>query len=308
MTDLVEGNREFCTSYRVRFTVEDPVPVHIVIESLKAHERLLKKSSKFLESVYDGLNITATNVYVEEIVDGSWVADFLIKFVVGEQNEAQARELWDNILRDNTRMRTAVAVGVGALLSIGATSAYNAYMPDAPSQPAIEAHNSVVINAAGDINIPAEKVEAFMEQNRNNKQVAKDTLGALKPASVTPGSMMEVQGVPVDLTLTSEAIEALPEDMSFIPPNEQDDVYSDISIYISASDEDSGKRGWAGTISNVVDTRVKFVLDDDIDPRDLHGRRRIQADIIVHKVYDASTNEYKIKSATITNVINPTNV
>lgn len=308
MTALADGNLEFSTSYRVRFTVEDPVPVSIVIESLRAHERLLKKSSKFLESVYDGLHITATNVYVEEIVDGSWVADFLVKYVIGEENADEARRLWENIVRDNERMRTALAVGVGALLSIGATSAYNAYMPDAPSQPAIEAHNSVVINAAGDVNIPAEKVEEFIEQNRNNKQVAKDTLAALKPASVTPGSMMEVQGVAVDLSLSSEAIEALPEDMSFIPPNEQDDVYSDISIYISASDEDSGKRGWAGTISNVVDTRVKFVLDDDIDPRDLHGRRRIQADIIVHKVYDASTNEYRIKSATITNVINPTNV
>lgn len=308
MTALADGNLEFSTSYRVRFTVEDPVPVSIVIESLKAHERLLKKSSKFLESVYDGLHITATNVYVEEIVDGSWVADFLIKFVVGEQNEAQARELWDNILRDNTRMRTAVAVGVGALLSIGATSAYNAYMPDAPSQPAIEAHNSVVINAAGDVNIPAEKVEEFIEQNRNNKQVAKDTINALKPASVTPGSMMEVQGIPVNLTLSSEAIEALPEDMSFIPPNEQDDVYSDMSIYVSASDEDSGKRGWAGLVPDIMDARVKFVLDDTVDPRELHGKRRVQADIIVHKVYDASTNQYKIKSVTITDIINPTNL
>lgn len=62
MTALADGNLEFFTSYRVRFTVSDPVPVSIVIESLRAHERLLKKSSKFLESVYDGLHITATNV------------------------------------------------------------------------------------------------------------------------------------------------------------------------------------------------------------------------------------------------------
>lgn len=307
MTDIATDNMEFFTSYRVRFTVSDPVPVSIVIESLRAHERLLKKSSKFLESVYDGLHITATNVYVEEIVDGSWVVDFLVKYVIGEENADEARRLWENIVGDNERMRTAVAVAAGSLLTAGMLGAYQAYMPDAPSIPAIEAHNSVVINAAGDVNIPAERVEEFIEQNRNNKQVAKDTLAALKPASVTPGSMMEVQGVAVDLSLSSEAIEALPEDMSFIPPNEQDDVYSDVSIYISASDEDSGKRGWAGTISNVVDTRIKFVLDDDIDPRDLHGRRRIQADIIVHKVYDASTNEYRIKSATITDVINPTN-
>lgn len=308
MTALADGNLEFSTSYRVRFTVEDPVPVSIVIESLKAHEKLLKKSSKFLESVYDGLHITATNVYVEEIVDGSWIVEFLIKYVVGEDNADDARRLWDNIRRDNTRMRTALAVGAGALISAGMISAYQAYMPDAPSQPAIEAHNSVIINAAGDINIPAEKVEEFIEQNKDSKQVAKDTLSALKPASVTPGSMMEVQGIPVNLTLSSEAIEALPEDMSFIPPNEQDDVYSDISIYISASDEDSGKRGWAGTISNITDTRVKFVLDDTVDPRELHGRTRVQADIIVHKVYDASTNQYRIKSVTITDIINPTNV
>jgi hypothetical protein len=202
-------------------------------------------------------------------------------------------------------MRTALAVGAGALISAGMISAYQAYMPDAPSQPAIEAHNSVIINAAGDINIPAEKVEEFIEQNRNNKQVAKDTLSALKPASVTPGSIMEVQGVPVDLTLTSEAIESLPEDMSFIPPNEQDDIYSDVSIYVSASDEDSGKRGWAGSVPNIIDNRVKFVLDDSIDPRVLHGRVRIQADIIVHKVYDASTNQYRAKSVTITDIITP---
>lgn len=307
MTDIAENNREFFTSYRVRFTVENPVPVDIVIESLKAHEKLLKRSGKFLESVYDGLHITATNVYVEEISEGSWVADFLVKYVVGEENEAQFRLLYDNILRDNQRMRTAVAVGVGALMSAGMISAYQAYMPDSPSQPAIEAHNSVVIQAAGNVNIPAEKVEEFIEQNKNNKQVAKETLSALKPASVTPGSLMEVQGIPVDLTLNSEAIESLPEDMSFIPPNEQDDVYSNISVYVSASDEDSGKRGWAGLVPDIFDSRVKFILDDNVSPRDLHGRRRVQANIIVHKVYVASTNQYQVKSVTITDIINPTN-
>lgn len=302
MTDLAEGNREFFTSYRVRFTVESPVPVNIVIDSLKSHERLLKRSGKFLESVYDGLHITASTVYVEEISEGSWVADFLVKYVVGEENEEQFRELFDNILRDNQKMRTAVAVGVGALLYAGAQALYSSYVPDSPSQPAIEAHNSIVIQAAGDINIPEEKVQKFIEQNKNNKQVARDTIDALKPASVTPGSMMEVQGIPVSLTMSSEAIEALPADMSFIPPNEQDKTYDSIDIYISASDEDSGKKGWGGLVPDLFNNRVKFILNEDVNPKSLHGKRKVKASITVHEVYNATTNKYEARSVTINSV------
>lgn len=302
MSDLVASNREFFTSYRVRFTVDNPVPVNIVIDSLKAHERLLKKSGKFLESVYDGLHITATTVYVEEIIDGSWIVDFLVKYVVGEENEEQFRQLVENVLGDNQKMRTAVAVGVGALLSAGAISAYNASTPEAVSQPAIEAHNSIVIQAAGDINIPEEKVQEFIEQNKNNKQVTRDTIDALKPASVTPGSMMEVQGIPVSMTMSSDAIEALPADMSFIPPNEQDKTYNSMDIYISASDEDSGKKGWGGLVPDLFNNRVRFVLADDVDPKSLHGKRKIKASITVHEVYNATTNKYEAKSVTINDV------
>ena len=304
MTDLIENNREFFTSYRVRFTVENPVPVNIVIDSLRAHERLLKRSGKFLESVYDGLHITATTVYVEEISEGSWVADFLVKYVVGEENEEQFRELFDNILRDNQKMRTAVAVGVGALLYAGAQALYSSYVPDTPSQPAIEAHNSIVIQAAGDINIPEEKVQEFIEQNKNNKQVARDTIDALKPASVTPGSMMEVQGIPVSLTMSRDADEALPADMSFIPPNEQDKTYNSIDIYISASDEDSGKKGWGGLVPDLFNNRVRFVLDENVDPKILHGKRKVNASITVHEVYNANANKYETKFVTINEVRN----
>ncbi len=302
MIDLVASNREFFTSYRVRFTVDNPVPVNIVIDSLKAHERLLKKSGKFLESVYDGLHITATTIYVEEIVDGSWVVDFLVKYVVGEENEELFRQLVENVLGDNQKMRTAVAVGVGALLSAGAISAYNASTPDAVSQPAIEAHNSIVIQAAGDINISEEKVQEFIEKNKNNKQVARDTIDALRPASVTPGSMMEVQGIPVSMTMSSEAIEALPTDMSFIPPNEQDKTYNSMDIYISASDEDSGKKGWGGLVPDLFNNRVKFILGDGVDPKSLHGKRKIKASITVHEVYNANNNKYEAKSVTINDV------
>lgn len=302
MTDLIENNREFFTSYRVSFTVKNPVPVNIVIDSLRAHERLIKRSGKFLESVYDGLHITATTVYVEEIVDGSWVVEFLVKYVVGEENEEQFRQLVENVLGDNQKMRTAVAVGVGALLSAGAISAYNASTSDGAIQPAIEAHNSVVIQAAGDINIPEEKVQEFIESNKNNKQVTRDTLDALKPASVTSGSTMEVQGIPVSLTMSSDAIEALPADMSFIPPNEQDKTYDNMDIYISASDEDSGKKGWGGLVPDLFNSRVKFVLDENVDPKNLHGKRKVNASITVHEVYNANTNKYETKSVTINEI------
>lgn len=302
MTDLAESNREFFVSYRVRFTVDNPVPVSVVIDSLKAYERLLKKSGKFLESVYDGLHITSTTVYVEEIVDGSFVEDFLVKYVVGEENEEQFRNLVDNVLRDNQKMKTAVAVGVGTLIGAGAMSAYLGSSGDTSTQPAIEAYNSVVIQAAGDINIPEKKVQEFYEKNKNNKQIARDTIDALKPASVTSGSMMEVQGIPVSLTMSSEAIEALPADMSFIPPNEQDKTYDSMDIYISASDEDSGRKGWGGLVPDLFNNRVKFVLNEGVDPKSLHGKRKVKASITVHEVYNAAINKYEAKSVTINEV------
>lgn len=295
-------NNEFFTTYRVKFTVDNPVPVDIVIESLKAHERLLKKTGKFLESVYEGLNINETSVYVEEIIDGSWIVDFLIKYTIGKDNAEEAKKIIDNILDKKEAMRLAVALGVGALLYAGAQSIYTKKFPSAKPQPAIEAHNSLVLQAAGDINIPESKVNDFIESNLNNKQVAKDTISALKPAKVTQGSYMEVQGITADLTISNEVIDILPEDMSFIEPNEQDKIYHNIDVYVSASDEDSGKKGWGGLVPDLFNQRVKFVLDDGVDPKKLHGQRHIKADITVHEVYDASLNKFRVKSVIINKV------
>lgn len=307
MTDLAEGNTEFFTTYRVRFTVEDPVPVNIVIDSLRAHERLLKRSGKFLESVYDGLKIEATSVYVEEIIDGSWIVDFLIKHTVGEEDREAAERILNNMLGGES-MKVITAVVVGAMLYAGAQSVYNSYFPEAAPQPAIEAYNSVIIQSAGDVGIPEQKMQELIDSSMNNKQVVKDTIDALKPASVTPGSMMEVQGIPVSLNINSEIIEILPENMSFIPPNEQDNTYNEIDVYISASDQDSGKRGWGGLVPDLFENRIKFVLGENVSPQELHGKRHIRANIIVHKVYVASENQYQIKSVTITDVLEPSTI
>lgn len=286
------GSAIFYASYKARFTINEPVPVDIAIKSLKSFEALLERTRLLVSMALDNVDIQSTEVFVKEVGEGSFIVDFLVKYVIGEENRQKAEEIFESTLRNNAKVRTIVAIGVGAAMVVGAQALYSNLFPSAPQQPSIEAYNSVIINAAGDVNISAEQIKEYQKSLKDSKKLAQETVNALAPARLTPNSEIEIDGLQ-NLKVHSEFINTVPETYQPPVPDEKEEPYSNINILIFASDKDRSESGWAGNIPSLFTKRVKFILGDDVQPSVLHGNVQVKADILVRERFNKTKRMYE---------------
>lgn len=127
------GSAIFFAEYRARFTIDEPVPVDIAIKSLKSFEALLERTRLLVSMSMENINIESTEVFVKEVGEGSFIVDFLVKYVIGEENRQKAEEIYESTVRNNEKVRTVVALGVGAALVVGAQALHSNFFPFRPS-------------------------------------------------------------------------------------------------------------------------------------------------------------------------------
>ena len=63
--------------------------------------------------------------------------------------------------------------------------------------------------------------------------------------------------------------------------NSEDASYKNVEIKLRASDADSESRGWAGTIEEISDKRVRVIFNNPSDVGKATYRPSIKADVIV---------------------------
>ncbi|WP_180169424.1 hypothetical protein [Acinetobacter sp. YH12021] len=286
------GSAIFFAEYRARFTIDEPVPVDIAIKSLKSFEALLERTRLLVSMSMENINIESTEVFVKEVGEGSFIVDFLVKYVIGEENQQKAEEIYESTVRNNEKVRTVVALGVGAALVVGAQALHSNFFPSAPQQPAIEAYNSVIINAAGDVNISPEQIKEYQNSLRDSKKLAQETVNALAPARLTPNSTIEVDGLQ-HLNVEPQFINNVPETYQPPTPDEREEAHSNVDVLIFASDKDRSETGWAGNIPSLFTKRVKFILGDDVQPSVLHGTVQVKADILVRERFNKNKRKYE---------------
>lgn len=286
------GSATFFAEYRARFTIDEPVPVDIAIKSLKSFEALLERTRLLVSMSMENINIESTEVFVKEVGEGSFIVDFLVKYVIGEENRQKAEEIYESTVRNNEKVRTVVALGVGAALVVGAQALHSNFFPSAPQQPAIEAYNSVIINAAGDVNISPEQIKEYQNSLRDSKKLAQETVNALAPARLTPNSTIEVDGLQ-HLNVEPQFINNVPETYQPPTPDEREEAHSNVDVLIFASDKDRSETGWAGNIPSLFTKRVKFILGDDVQPSVLHGTVQVKADILVRERFNKNKRKYE---------------
>lgn len=289
------------TPFRMKFTIDEPVPVDVAIKSIKNFEKLLLRTTPLVEAALSNQIITSTEIFVQEVVEGSFIIDFLIKHVLGEKNAEKAEELLHDVIKDNAKVKTAVGIGVGIAIGVASTAYFSAEKKPVP--PAIEAHQSVIIQAAGDINLSPKDINDFKSSiERDEKKLTEEVVGAMSPAKLTEGSTLEIEGVPAEINVDAESINAIP--IKYVKPQQENKIeeYKNTDIYIFASDQDKRTSGWAGIVPQLFEQRVKFKLADDIDPFQLHGHRNLKADIAVIKEFNQTTRKFEIKEVLIINV------
>jgi hypothetical protein len=281
--------------YGIKYETFKPAPIPEIIESLQSLERLLKRTPGFIEKAYKDIEILETTVRVSKIESGSLIEDFIVKYVFkGRNNADDAKKVFDNIMADNTAIRTIVAMGVGGLMMYGALQ----LLPKGEPTTHIEAYDNNIINIGGKVDLSAEDFRAVLESITDKKSLAKETVGAVKPAKTDGDSKITVKGLS-ELDIPQEVVREIPDQYDPPTPAERETHYKDVEIVVYASDRDKNENGWAGIIPGVVEKRTSFILDEAINPSKLHGRIRFRGDIIAHERFVPRKKEYEVRKVEI---------
>ncbi|MDN6275568.1 MAG: hypothetical protein ACTH23_02065 [Moraxellaceae bacterium] len=293
MNDLVFIDNSFSSHFRVKFTINEPAPVATVIESLKGFEKLIKRTQPLVEKTLQDIKIIRTEVYIDEIIEGSLIYDFVVKHVISEENIEKAKKLGHDIVGDKPVVKTVVSMGVGALIYAATTGYIDSTNVEQTRPPEIEAYNSVILNAAGDVNISSEDISEFIDKASHDKAVTRDVVSATSPIKLDDKVELVMEDFPL-LTVSHSVLKELPENTDHLTPTQRAESYPDIDVYIYASDQDKGNNGWAGIVPDLFEKRVKFKLADSVSPISLHGRKKVKADIVVHQSFNRTTLEYDV--------------
>lgn len=279
------------TTYSVKYTNRKPVPIADIIESLESLEKILRRTPAFIEKYYKGIKIVETEIYVSSIESGSLIEEFLIKYVCkGQKNYDDAKEVIAKIIGDNEVIKTIVTLGVGAAITYGVMMATSGDQ----KAPAIEAYNNTIINIGADIDFKAQDIKAVLEAMPSKKTLAKDSVKAISPAKLEPNATIEM-GNHSRFTMSKKYIAEAPAQYEPPIPDEKESKYTNIEIFIYASDRDNYTKGWGGIAPELFDHRVKFELSDEVNPAKLHGRTKARADVIVHEKFVREKKAYIVK-------------
>lgn len=288
------------TTYTINYTTKTPVPIPEIVDALEALERIIKRTPAFIEKYYDGILITETQVFVEQIQAGSLKEKLLVKYLFRtKENYEQAENLVEKILEDNEVIKYLVALGVGASLMYAATLLLPSGSAAPP--PSITAYNNQIINIGGDMQMSSGDIQAVLKGITDKKSLARDAVKVVKPAKADKDSAIEIEGLQA-FTINNKLVDQFPDNYEPPMPMEKSSYYENVRVVIDASDRHRRATGWGGSVPALFEKRVKFVLDEMIDPADIHGKTAINANIHVTERFNASKKEYEIKEVLIEDI------
>jgi len=278
---------ELHTTYSIKYTTSKPLPVEDIVTSLRAFEKLIRRTPAFIEKAYDGIEIIDTEVFVSKVVSGSLIEDFVITYVFKSKKDYKdAKKVIKKLLKDNEAVRTIVALGVGAVTMYGVMSA----LPQNAPRANIEAYNNTIINIGAKANISADDIKLILDGTTDKKTLAKQAVSAVAITKVDPKASIEMSGIE-ELTIKPAVIAEAPEEYTPPVPSEKKETYENVYLQIFASDRDNPNK-WAGIAPDIFTKRINFILGEDLDPAKLHGKTKLYADIEITSKFNKTKKKY----------------
>jgi len=221
--------------------------------------------------------------------NGSKLTDFVFRVFLGSDEEANRTadvlhsRFGINKAMESKHIQNIVVIAIIAFLlrDVACT-----YMSRENSAPAVEATNSIILNAGKDLNMGPEDLERIMEESiRNTKRASKDAVMAIQPAQMKPNTLVKIGGRD-GIEIPNTVVSRLPPPSMIDtkePPSRID--LSKIRLTVLATDIDRKKTGWAVSLpqdSICGDRRLRAILDDSVAQSDLMYHQSVTADISVY--------------------------
>ena len=273
--------------FELYYDTKNGIPIEDAIEQLKALNRVINKQAGVVSSIANA-SIERTEVFVNELIEGSWQEKLCIRlFFKSEEEYEKFKNACGNVEMSGW-LKTVIAMGFGAFILFSIQQ----MTPKQENSPKVNIeinNNSGIISLGKSIDLSEEQINKVIDKNSNpNKAEKQAALDIMSPAKNGGATQVKLVGYD-ELTIPKSSFEALPDEVPNQDGKEREKNHQNIDLYIYASDRDKANNGWAGIVPDLFENRVKFELADGVDPNLLHGQRKIKSDIIVHERYVTST-------------------
>lgn len=277
-------------SYKIKYHTEVPVPIDDVIKALTSLNTLLGSASAVISKI-SHVEIQGHQIFVQKIESGSLLEDIGVTLIFG------SKEKMDDFLKwlHGTNMREMLigAVLGGALIAGYGVLTKNNSDPSANSGSQINnSPNSMIINfPAGTIDEKTRNTinEEIAKRISNKNELAKQTLNFFDPVRSDAKATISLGEGKALATIPTKSIQSVPSKY-VAKKNNRFEELNGVVIELRATDLDSKKSGWAGSIEGVT-KRVKLEIDPTIEPSEVYGKTKISADVTLERAFNSQENQ-----------------
>ena len=235
---------EITTGQNFYYTNKEALSVEDVVDSLLALKSLIETTPEVLERLVPGLNIYRVQIHVNEILTGSLIEDFVVKFFWGNQESLHtdinnARDaLKINKIMENKKLLACIVI---ALILGGGIYLLNKSKAPEDQRAILQGNQNTVIVIGADLaGMTPEDFKSIIDSTiSKNNNVPKNAVDAVKPAKREDGASIQANQS-IDVSITNKAVKAMP---SYAPENDETESVEDfkgVEISIRAIDLLSG--------------------------------------------------------------------
>lgn len=250
----------------IYYSNKEHLPLNEIAKSLLSLEKAAAVTPRALELLYKDVVPQGVQIYVEELQSGS-LSEKLKYYIQLAFQKWMGKEfgIEPNLLeaQNESKRQEVVRWLIGAILLIAIQAAKERFFPGAASTH-IEQQVNLTLQAGRDITgINEETLKSAIKQAvKENPDALRGAIGFVKPAKRDSEAEISIDRKPY---LSSRAISEIPSAIPDDPQNESVLNFANTEIAIRATDKDSSKKGWAATIPEYSDKRIRLHIAPGVD-------------------------------------------
>jgi hypothetical protein len=250
----------------VYYSNKEHLPLNDIAKSLLALEKAVAIAPRVLESLYEDVVAKGIEIFIDELHSGSLSEKLRYYLHVAFQKRIEDEAglqlgTLEGLPQEKRQQIAAWLIAAGLLVAL--KFAADAISNKSPKTH-IEQQINITLEAGGDITgiDPGVLRSALEQAARENPEAIKGAVGFIKPAKRDQEASIELDRQPY---LSSQALAEIPSALPDDETQEKSIEFEDVEIYIRATDRDSGKRGWAATVPEFMDRRIRLHISPGID-------------------------------------------
>lgn len=291
----------------VYFSNPDAIPADVFAESVVGFNRMAKQASNAIVELLGVDNPEGYLLYLETVRNGSKLTDFVFRIFLGSDAEASRtadilhKRFGVNSIMESKHVQNIV---IAAIIAFCVRDVVKEFVPAEKAGAAIEATNSVILNAGRDLNIAPDRLEQiFREKIPHPIKAGKGAVQALQPALMKENTSVKIGGHD-GVEIPSVVVTNMPHPSEISVSDKPTRIdLKNVRIQVLASDIDRRKTGWAIMLpddSIYPQKRIKAELDETIRPSDLMYKAWVNADVSIYMSPDGKAKRAFVQSIHLT--------